>query len=104
MAYVTSQRTQEIGVRMALGAGGWEVIRLTTRQALRIIVGGTIVGAALSAALGRVMQTVLFGAVSVQWWQLGVVVAVLAGAAMSAAYIPARRASSIDPMSALRET
>jgi putative ABC transport system permease protein len=104
MAYLTGQRTQEIGVRMALGAGGWQVIRLTTNQAIAIIVAGTITGAALSAGLGQLMRSVLLGVITIHWGQLALVVFVLFSVALMAAYIPARRASRIDPMSALRET
>ena len=78
MAYLTSQRTQEIGVRMALGASWWQVVRLTTAQALKITVAGLVIGAALSFALGRVMQSVLFGIVSTNLLQLRALVAGLA--------------------------
>jgi putative ABC transport system permease protein len=103
MAYVTSQRTQEIGVRMALGASWWQVVRLTTTQALRITVAGTIVGAALAFGLGRVMQSILLGIVTTSLLQLAGLVAVLATAALLAAYLPARRAAKLDPTNALRE-
>lgn len=104
MAFVTGMRTQEIGVRMALGAGRWQVIRLTTAHALRITVAGTLVGAALAFGVGRVMQTVLSGLVSTSLWQLVALMALLAAAALLAGYLPARRAARIDPMAALRET
>ena len=104
MAYLTAQRTQEIGVRMALGAGRWQVLRLTTAHALRITTIGTLVGGVLAFGVGRVMQSVLFGLVSTNLWQLMVLIAILAMAALLAAYIPARRASRIDPMIALRES
>lgn len=104
MAYITSQRTQEIGVRMALGASRWQVVRLTTSQALKIAVAGTAVGAALSFGLGRVMQSVLFGIVASSMIQLAALVAVLCGAALLAAYLPARRAARLDPTTALRES
>ena len=104
MAYLTGQRTQEIGVRMALGAGRWEVVRLTTAHALRITLAGTLVGAAMSFGLGRVLQTILFGLVSTNLWQLVALVVVLGVAALLAAYVPARRAARLDPMIALRES
>jgi len=104
MAFVTAQRTQEIGVRMALGAGRWQVVRLTTAHALRITLAGTAAGAALAFAVGQLMQSILFGLVSSNLWQLGVLMVVLAAAALLAAYLPARRAARIDPMNALRQT
>lgn len=103
MAYITSQRTQEIGVRLALGASRWQVVRLTTAQAMRITVTGLVVGGVLSFGLGRAMQTVLFGLVTTSLWQLAAVAAALAAAALLAAYVPARRAAALDPTSALRE-
>jgi putative ABC transport system permease protein len=101
---VTAQRTQEIGVRMALGAGRWQVIRLTAAYALRITVAGSLIGAALSFGIGQMMQSILFGLVSTSLWQLGALMAVLASVALLAGYLPARRAARIDPMNALRET
>jgi len=103
MAYITSQRTQEIGVRMALGAGWWQVVGLTTGRALKITLAGSIVGAALSFGLGRVMQSVLFGVVSSSMVQLAGLVAMLGAAALLAAYLPARRSARLDPTVALRE-
>ena len=104
MAFLTAQRTQEIGVRMALGAGRWQVIRAATRRAMNITAIGTIVGAALAFALGRAMQSLLLGLVTPNIAQLLAIVLVLATAALLAAYLPARRASRIDPMAALRES
>ncbi len=103
MAYVTSQRTQEIGVRMALGASWWQVVRLTTAQALKITVAGTLVGSALAFGLGRVMQSILLGIVTTSVLQLAALVAVLTTATLLAAYLPARRAARLDPTNALRE-
>ena len=104
MAYLTAQRTHEIGVRMALGAGRWQVIRVTTTRALGITVAGTVAGAALAFASGRVMQAMLQGFVTTNLVQLLAIVVMLAAAGLLAAYLPARRAAGIDPMSALRET
>jgi putative ABC transport system permease protein len=104
MAFLTTQRTQEIGVRMALGAGKWQVIRATTRRALGITAAGTLVGTALAFALGRLMQSLLFGLVTASVVQLVALALVIGAAALLAAYLPARRAARIDPMSALRET
>lgn len=104
MAFLTTQRTQEFGVRMALGAGRWQVVRLTTMQAMRITVAGTAIGAVLAFALGRVMQSLLSGLVTTNAALLAALVMVLGGAALVAAYLPARRASRVDPIAALRES
>ena len=104
MAFLTTQRTQEIGVRMALGAGRWQVIRAVGRRALAITLIGSAIGAALAFGVGSVMQSVLFGLVTTSVTQLVAIVVLLAGAALIAAYLPARRAAGLDPMSALRES
>jgi putative ABC transport system permease protein len=103
MAFLTQQRTQEIGVRMALGAGRWQVIRSIGTRALGITVAGSIAGAVLAFGIGRMMQSVLFGLVTSNAVQLALLVVVLAAAALVAAYLPARRAAAVDPMTALRE-
>jgi putative ABC transport system permease protein len=104
MTFITGQRTQEIGVRIALGAGRWQVIRLATAHALHITIAGTVAGAALALGVGRILQSALFGLVAASWWQLAALVMALALSAMLAAYLPARRAATIDPMNALRES
>jgi putative ABC transport system permease protein len=102
MAFLAGRRTQEIGVRMALGAGWWSVIRLATSHALRITLAGLVIGAVLAASLGRVMETILLGIVSANWIQLGGLSAMLLIVALLAAYIPARRAAAVNPTMALR--
>jgi putative ABC transport system permease protein len=102
MAYVAGRRTQEIGVRLALGARPWQVIRLTTRQAVGITAVGTVAGAALSTGLGKLMESMLAGTVSSSLLQLAGLSALLFAVALLAAYLPARRAASIDPTTALR--
>jgi putative ABC transport system permease protein len=104
MAFLTTQRTQEIGVRMALGAGRWQVVRATTRRAVAITLAGTAIGGVLAFALGRVVQSMLLGMVTTNVVQLLILVAAIGTAALLAAYFPARRASRIDPMTALRES
>ena len=103
MAFLTTQRTQEIGVRMALGAGRWQVVRVTTARALAITIVGTAIGSALAIGAGRLMESLLYGLVSTSFVQLGALVAVLGFVALVAAYVPARRAAKIDPMTALRQ-
>lgn len=104
MAFLTTQRTQEIGVRMALGASWWQVIRATTTRAIGITAFGAPVGSALALGVGRVMESLLFGLVHIDLLQLGALVLALAAVALAAAYVPARRAAQIDPMTALRES
>jgi putative ABC transport system permease protein len=104
MAFLTAQRTQEIGVRMALGAGRWQVVRATTSRAILITAIGAVAGSALAVGLGRVMESMLFGLVNINLFQLAGLVAVLAVVALVAAYVPARRAAQVDPMTALRES
>jgi putative ABC transport system permease protein len=104
MAFLTMQRTQEIGVRMALGAGRWQVIRAISKRAAVITLAGSLVGVVLAFAIGQVMQSILFGLVTVSVVPLAALVVLIAVAALLAAYLPARRAAGIDPMSALRES
>ncbi|HWI18358.1 MAG TPA: ABC transporter permease [Vicinamibacterales bacterium] len=104
MAFLTTQRTQEIGVRMALGAGRWQVIRAITRRAVGITIAGAAIGAVLAFGVGRIMESVLFGLTTNSPLQLAGITAAMSAAALLAAYLPARRAVRIDPMTALRES
>ena len=104
MTFLTTQRTQEIGVRMALGASRWQVVRVTAARAFAITIAGTLIGSALAVGAGRVMESLLYGLVATSFAQLGGLVVVLGTVALLAAYVPARRAARIDPMSALRES
>src|SRR5262245_31161201 len=70
-AVLNSPRTQEIGVRMALGAGRWQVVRTMTGRAIGITVAGTAIGSALAIGAGRLMESVLFGMVTTNFVQLG---------------------------------
>jgi putative ABC transport system permease protein len=103
MAFLNTQRTQEIGVRMALGAGRWQVVRAMTGRAVGITIVGTVIGSALAIGAGRAMESVLFGLVSTSFVQLGALVVILGSVALVASYVPARRAARIDPMAALRQ-
>ena len=102
MAYIASQRTREIGVRLALGATWWQVIRLTTGQALKITIAGTLAGAAMAFGVGRAMQSLLQGVVTSDWTTLAVLALILTAVALAAAFLPARRAANLDPTTALR--
>jgi putative ABC transport system permease protein len=102
MAYAVTQRRREIGVRMALGADRPDVLRLVLARALRIVVCGLIVGLAGAAALTRVLQTFLFGVTPTDPIAFTIVTLLLMGVGLIAAWLPARRATRIDPCAALR--
>lgn len=102
MTFLASRRTQELGVRLALGATRRQIVRVTIRQGVWITVGGLIVGAAMAAMLGRVMESTLYGIVSLSIWQLLAMVALVAFISMLASYLPARRTARLDPTTALR--
>ncbi len=102
MAYAVTQRRREIGVRMALGASRRDVLRLVLARALRIVVAGLIVGLAGAAGVTRVLQTFLFGVTSTDPIVFTIVTLLLMAVGLMAAWLPARRASRIDPWAALR--
>ena len=102
LAYTVAQRTREIGVRMALGAGGDRVRRMVLRQVGRMYVIGGVLGLAAALALGRAARSLLYELGGHDPVVLASGVAVLAVVALTAAYLPARRASQVDPMTALR--
>ncbi len=102
MAYAVAQRTREIGIRMALGADRRQVLKLITGQGLRLAVIGVALGLVLSAGLARVVSSVLIG-VSAYDLTAFIVVPILLGiVALVACLIPARRATKVDPLVALR--
>ena len=102
MAYTVAQRTREVGIRIALGAPRGKVIWLVMREVLLLVAIGVIAGVTASVALTRVVQSQLFGLTPHDPLTLGLATAVLAVVACAAGYIPALRASRLDPMVALR--
>jgi len=104
MAFSVSQRTQEIGVRMALGAARSEVMAMVLRHGLRLVVIGLVAGAAGALALSRAMSGLLYGVTPTDAPTFAATAAVLVSIAALACLIPARRASTVDPMVALRST
>lgn len=102
MAFTVSQRTQEIGIRMALGASRANVARLIVRQGAVLAAIGLALGVGGSIAVGRQMQSTLYGVGALDVSVIASVAAILFATALIASYLPARRASSIDPMQALR--
>jgi ABC-type antimicrobial peptide transport system permease subunit len=102
MSYVVTARTREFGVRMALGAPRGAVLRLVVRQGLATAVAGLAVGLLAAAAATRVLAGSLVGVRPLDPLTFGAVPAVLLLVAMAACWLPARRATRVDPISALR--
>ncbi len=102
LSYRVSLRTLEFGIRMALGASNRDVLRLTLGQASRLAAAGLAVGAFFAFALGRLLASVLQGAIAADAGTLAAATLALGAAAMIAAFIPARRALSLSPSRALR--
>ena len=102
MAYAVTQRRREIGVRMALGAERRDVFRLVLTRALRIVMAGLIIGLAGAVGVTRVLQRFLFGVTPTDPIVFAIVTLLLATVGLMAAWVPARRASRIDPWAALR--
>jgi putative ABC transport system permease protein len=102
MAYSVSQRTRELGIRMALGASRRDVVRLVLWQGLRLTLMGLVVGLAASFAVTRLITSLLFDVSATDAVTFVAVPLMLASAALGASYLPALRATRIDPMVALR--
>ncbi len=102
ISYSVSQRTHEIGVRMALGAQRRDIIRLVVGQGLVLIVIGTAAGIVAALALTRFMATVLFNVSPTDPLTVVSISLLLGAVAFLACYLPARRATKVDPMVALR--
>lgn len=102
LAYTTSCRTQEIGIRMALGAEGSDVLGMVLRVGLRLVGIGVGLGLLVSVALGRVIATQLWGVSAYDPWTLVCVPVVLLLTGLVACWLPAQRAADVDPLVALR--
>jgi putative ABC transport system permease protein len=102
IAYTVARRTNEIGVRMALGASRAAVIRMIMREAFLLIGIGILLGTVLALATGRTASALLFGLESYDPGTLGISVFVLTLVALAASYLPARSAATIEPVVALR--
>jgi predicted permease len=101
MSYLVSQRTREIGIRLALGANGHDILRLVIGNGARLIAAGIAIGIVASIALHRLVSSLLFG-VSAADTAAGFAVVILAAVAMVACYLPALRATRVSPLNALR--
>jgi predicted permease len=102
ISYVVSQRTREIGVRMALGARQRDVARMVVRSGLFVALAGVALGLAGALAVTRLMQALLFEVSPTDPATFGAVSALLVGIALLASYLPARRAAAVDPIEAIR--
>jgi predicted permease len=101
-AYIVAQRTREFGVRMALGARGRDVMKLVIREGMWLVLIGVVIGMAASLAVSRLLKSFLFGLSAADPMTFGIIPLLLAAVALLACYVPARRATKVDPMIALR--
>jgi ABC-type antimicrobial peptide transport system permease subunit len=104
MSYTVAQRAKEISIRMALGARASQVLGAIVGRAVTLAGAGAILGIAGALALGRVLESQLFGVTLFDPLTLAGVVLLLVGCAVAASFLPARRAAGLDPASALRES
>ena len=102
MSYAVTRRTREIGIRLALGATGASAVRLVLRDAVAMIAGGIAIALPCVAALGKFVQSQLFGVTASDPATIAAAAALLAAGALAAAFIPAWRASNVSPVDALR--
>ena len=102
LSYSVSQRTHEMGIRMALGAEARDILGLVLRWGGKLIAAGIVVGVALAALFSRLLASMLYGVTTTDPMTFGLVSLVLIVVAIAACYIPARRATKVDPMIALR--
>jgi ABC-type antimicrobial peptide transport system permease subunit len=102
MSYAVAQRTREIGIRTALGSTPSQVVNLVMRQGMGLVAVGTIVGLLGAFALTRLLGSLLYGVSPLDALTWLIVTVLLAGAAAAATFLPARRASNVEPLVAIR--
>jgi predicted permease len=102
MSYSVSRRTNEIGIRMALGAQRSGVVGMVLRESMIMVAMGVTLGLAAAMAAGRLIASVLFGLEPTDAWTIAAAIALMAAVSFAAGYLPARRASRVEPMVALR--
>jgi putative ABC transport system permease protein len=104
ISYSVAQRTQEIGVRMALGATRGDVMRLVVGRAMILVMTGIVLGIGAGLATASVVRTMVFQVSERDPWTFAAIAALLATVGLVASLVPARRASAVDPIVALRES
>jgi putative ABC transport system permease protein len=102
LSFSTVQRTREIGLRVAMGANTGSIMRMVIGEGMKLVVAGAVVGLATALVLSQVISALLYGISPTDPTTLGVTTAALLVVALVACYVPARRATMIDPVAALR--
>ncbi len=102
LAFMVAQRTREMGIRMALGASRWNVLALVVGHGLRLTAMGVVLGVGAAMGLAELLRSMLFEISPTDPLTYAGVVAVLGGVALLASYLPARRATTVEPVTALR--
>jgi len=102
MSYAVAQRTNEIGIRLALGAQRGDVLLMVLRQGIFVVLPGILAGLIGSAALGSALRSLLFNVSPTDPWTFAGIAGLLFAVAMVACWLPARRAAQVDPIVAMR--